>query len=1151
MSDSSAIVALFRRLQKAVSALSVVYASVLGGAGAFFFVFSTLRQERQEEWGAVLFLLVFGVAATCAWRILYDKIIYSCDGLRQEINRLEAGGVVNAERDQDSQSIDAVRQDCVRLRRFAQMASDIHWETNADGKFTYVSDGGSVLPESSEIVVGGDLLTLEKHVGDETKKKAFREKIQNKAAFSGVQLFFLRGSDEKKDAEDSVLFVINLNGCPLWDDQGRFLGYYGVGVDSTDMIEIVGEARERMAAVHDAIDSISEGFVLFNAEGRLLLCNDNYRKAYPDLADCLTPGQTFESILRAAVDRGKGREPIADMAAWVDERWRRHMDHDEPVDQALSNGRWYRISEHGTPSGGVVKILTDITEIKIREEELAGQTTRLKATLDSISQGICMFNSAGMLASWNDTFLKIMDLPTDVGDLGLNLSDFKDYEAQRSSALTEIFEVSEDRDSGGDALGMFLIGDYKLPDGRVLEVRRSAMLDGGMVATFTDITERSHFELVLKDLAQAVSRSAGNEFFRSLVVALSRALGLEIALIGELHGDSIRSIVLAVDGEVNDNIVYDLDGSPCAEVFHCGMIVIPSRIRENYANNRFFAQYDVESYIGAPLFNNALKPIGVIAVMSRRSLSGTREAQNLLSIFAARAAAELERLYTETALRDSEYRYRQLVELVPYGIAIWDKVTVLFANSAASALFGIPAPETLENQKLDSFLAEALLQELSEISFDLVDDFRLECEIMPRDNIQRFAEIRACQVMHQNRSALLLVFTDITERRRAEAELQRIQKMEAVGRMAGGIAHEFNNMLTAIGGFARLAERTPDDRERLSMCLKEIYKASDRAAALTSQLLDFSRSKPTNETKVISLSEMISDLKVFLRPLLTDGVSLSVDIADEGVCTIANPTTLNQAVLNLALNGRDAMPQGGSLTLRLRACEPDAAFLDQHEGMKPGRYALLSVTDTGTGIPEEVRDRIWEPFFTTKEPGKGTGLGLWLVYGAVRQAGGVVELNTELGCGTTFTLYLPAAEPVDVKISHEEDDFLDFFGSEGGSILLVDDEDSVRSFLKLTLEEGGYTVVAARGGAEAVELYDEGAGLFDLLVSDVSMPGMSGAELGKNLLEKNPELRILYLTGYATQDKLDEINLQKGQQILMKPINPDKLLEKVHELITL
>lgn len=1028
-----------------------------------------------------------------------------------------------------------------RFRDFAEASSDWFWETGPDHTYTYVSERlEALLKCSPRSVFGSSLMDLGRLVEDADTWAEFRADILAGRAFRDLEV--------QVDGHDGALLVLRLSGQPVLGADGQLLGYRGTGIDVTAETMAMMDARFMQVVVHDALDSISEGFVLFNADGRLLFCNDRYRQAYPTIADVLVPGTTFDEILRMAAVRGGYQGSEQDMVQWIQARKNRHLEHEAPVDKHLSDGRWYRISEHATGSGGIVKILMDITELKDREQELAGQTARLKATLESISQGICMFDRNGALAAWNDDFPRLLGLPADFARFGRPLEDLAVYIRAEAPPLAVAFQSDATASTPMVPAARWEVEPLRVGE-RFLEVRRSPIPGGGFVATITDVTDRYRFEAVLRDLAQSVSHGGGEEFFRKLVLALARALDVEIAVVAAATGEpgTVRMLALTVDGEIQPPAAVSLAGTPAEQIMGRAPRVFPSGVFRHFPDDPLVVGLKVESYCGAPLFDSAGRPLGVIAVMSRRPNLDLLSAQSLLDVFGARAAAELERVNTVTALKESEHRYRQLVEMAPYGIVIWYRSAIHFANAAAAGILGMTGAGVMEGESLARFMEDGAVVEAQLARAADGQHQRLEAEVIRPSGERRHVEVEAYPAVYQGGAAVLVVMNDITERRRAEHELQRSQKMEAVGRMAGGIAHEFNNMLTAIGGFARLAERSPGDANRVLSCVREIAKASDRAAALTSQLLDFSRRRVSEETEVVGLADLVRDLRVFLKPLITSNVALEVDIRDPGAYAVANPVTLNQALLNLAINARDAMPNGGRLVVSLDVVTPPPVFFERYEYLKKGRYALLRVTDTGFGIPEEIRDRIWEPFFTTKEPGKGTGLGLWMVYGTARQAGGVVEVMSEPGQGAVFSLYLPAVDPPKPQAEGVENVGLP--EGETAWVLLVDDEESVRSFLRLTLEEAGCEVVEAADGVEALKCFMDSGGLFDIVISDISMPRMSGPELARALEEHNPELRILFLTGYASRDMAEGLTARPGTQILMKPVTPEKLLAAVRELI--
>jgi two-component system cell cycle sensor histidine kinase/response regulator CckA len=388
----------------------------------------------------------------------------------------------------------------------------------------------------------------------------------------------------------------------------------------------------------------------------------------------------------------------------------------------------------------------------------------------------------------------------------------------------------------------------------------------------------------------------------------------------------------------------------------------------------------------------------------------------------------------------------------------------------------------------------------------------------------------------------ILVFRDITGRRQLEEQLSHARKMDAVGRLAGGVAGDFNNVLTVITGYSDLLRAQIPTASPLRRFADEILYAGERAAALTRQLLTFSSGQPTRP-KATDLNGTIAGMEPMLRRLLGDAVELIVLPGPALGHVQVDGAQMQQAILNLATNAREAMPNGGKLVLETSNLEMDEAAAKK-AGVKPGEYVMLAVSDTGCGMDAETRSRLFEPFFTTKEHGKGSGLGLSMVYGTVKQSEGHITVYSQVNCGSIFEIYLPRAELAAPAVPS-----LRAAASKGSeTILLVDDEEGVRKLVSAVLHNGGYTVMEAANGSAALSVYEKNSHKIDLVLTDVVMPQMNGFELGSALEGKNPDLQILYMSGYRD----NPINSPPGERpkaFLNKPFTPDVLLAKVREVL--
>jgi PAS domain S-box-containing protein len=389
---------------------------------------------------------------------------------------------------------------------------------------------------------------------------------------------------------------------------------------------------------------------------------------------------------------------------------------------------------------------------------------------------------------------------------------------------------------------------------------------------------------------------------------------------------------------------------------------------------------------------------------------------------------------------------------------------------------------------------------------------------------------------------------DMTERRQLEAQYRQSQKMEALGRLAGGVAHDFNNLLTIINGYTELLLTRSGAAEPDRAPLVQIKEAGQRAAGLTRQLLAFSR-KQVIEPRILQLDQVVQETESLLRRLIGEDIELVV-VAQASIAPIlADPTQLQQVLFNLAVNARDAMPQGGRLSIETRNAWLNEIALASRPGLQPGRYVELIVTDTGHGMTDEVKARIFEPFFTTKEAGKGTGLGLATVYAIVQSSGGFIEFTSELERGTSFRIYLPQAQAPATTVERPRS-ALDSKRRRGGeTILVAEDEEGVRSLIVQVLQMNGYTVLAACNGADALRLCEQHASPIHLVISDLVMPHLGGRELVDRLQARRPTLQALFLSGY-TDDALIVRGLSVGEiAFLEKPFSPDALARKVRELL--
>ncbi len=419
------------------------------------------------------------------------------------------------------------------------------------------------------------------------------------------------------------------------------------------------------------------------------------------------------------------------------------------------------------------------------------------------------------------------------------------------------------------------------------------------------------------------------------------------------------------------------------------------------------------------------------------------------------------------------------------------------------------------------------------------------------DHDRKFLDIRICGV-HSPEGApteprVLVVIEDVTQQTVLERQLRQAAKMESVGQLASGVAHDFNNLLTGIKGYAQLALQSAGPGSSVSADLNEICELTTRASNLTRQLLMFGRQQPMDPVP-IDLNTVVKDMLGMLRRLIGEHIELAFEAGENLGLVLADPSQMEQVVLNLAVNARDAMPQGGKLLIRTANVELRHRYVRTHLGARIGPKVQLSVSDTGCGMDEETRDHIFEPFFTTKELGRGTGLGLAVVYGVVKQHSGYIWVDSELGKGSTFDIFL---DRVDTELRPEEDDAVASPAPAGSeTILLVEDEPAVRLTIQRALELNGYAVSSAANPEEALALFgQEGAGHFQLLVTDVVLPGGNGPSLFESLLGEDSGLKVLFMSGYSSDTVVAQGAIEKGRAFIQKPFGPQALLAMVRQVL--
>jgi PAS domain S-box-containing protein len=801
--------------------------------------------------------------------------------------------------------------------------------------------------------------------------------------------------------------------------------------------------------------------------------------------------------------------------------------------------------------------LVDITERKYAEQALIESESKFRAVADTASSAIYIHN--------NHRFLYVNRASEEI-------SGYTSHELMMMSPFDMVFPADHglvssramNRAQGDSTPDRY---EYRIckknKEVRWVDFSASTIQFGGenaILGTAFDITERKRVEQMQAALYRIADRANAAEDLEEFFAAVH-------AIVGELM--YAKNFYIALFDADSKQITYpyyvdEQDPAPQGE-FPVGKGLTEYVMRLNHPvlikpemmeNLKATGEVDLigsmfVDWIGAPL-KTGNHTFGVIVAQSYSN--DVRYGDNeldILNFVSQHLASAILRKRNEEALRDSELRYRSLVQSAVYGI-YRSSTNNLFleVNPAIVNMLGYDsAQEVLAlNLSKDVYADEAervrLIQqhgrqgrvENVEVKWKRKDGKPITVRLSGRTVTNSQGEVEGFEMITE----------DVTERRALEEQLRQSQKMEAVGRLAGGVAHDFNNLLTVIKGYSELMLDELKDADPLRSEVEEIKKAADRAAGLTRQLLAFSRQQVL-APKVLEMNSVVSNMDKLLKRLLGEDISLYT-VLEAGLGRVkADPGQVEQVIMNLAVNARDAMPRGGKLTVETANVDLDEDYAHEHIGAKPGAYVMLAVSDTGSGMTPQVRQRIFEPFFTTKELGKGTGLGLSTVYGIVKQSEGYIWVYSEVGMGTSFKVYLPRVD-APAEVGHTRPlSKAAYRGSE--TVLLVEDEDGVRALVRQVLHKHGYTVLEARHGGEALLHCERHRGKIELLLTDVVLEQMSGTELSARLAPIRPDMKVLYISGYTDDAIVHHGVLTQGTHFLQKPFTTESLAKKIRHVL--
>ena len=792
----------------------------------------------------------------------------------------------------------------------------------------------------------------------------------------------------------------------------------------------------------------------------------------------------------------------------------------------------------GKPAG-LIGISHDITARKKIEECLRESEERYRSVVAAMSEGVVLQDATGAVAAANASAERILDLTSEQlkGRSSIDSrwrtihEDGSEFPGNAHPAMVAL--------RTGEPCKNVTMGVYTARGGLVWICINAQPIfkddktkAAAVVTTFTDITERKLADERLRLLESAVRQSNDavlittaelDEPGPEIIFANLAFLNMTGYRLDEVIGRTPRFL----QGEKTERaVIAELRESLLAGRDYRGSTV-------NYRKDG--SEYDVEWSI-SPIKNSAGKTINYIAVQQ----DITERRRNL------------------EILRESENRYRLLFERNPQPMWVFDSETLAFlaVNDAAIRHYGYARQEFLAMTVKDISPAGTVeTRHETAPGADSGTGVSREWKHLKKDGAIIDVEVTSNRMPFAGRPAELVLSHDVTERKRVEealrqneGHLRQAQKMESVGRLAGGIAHDFNNMLMVISGYSNLTLRRLKADDPLTGNIREIGKAAERSAALTRQLLAFSR-RQHQQLKILNINQVIDELHSMLERLVGENVEIIKNLDAALGQVKADAGQIEQILMNLIVNSRDAMPDGGRITVATGNVFLDENFVEKNLGSRSGRYIRFSVADTGSGIDARTQRQIFEPFFTTKETGKGTGLGLATVYGIVKQSDGYITVASRVGRGTTFEVYLPEVnQAAEIAESPRTEN-----APKGGNetILLAEDEETVRNLTCRILESSGYKVIAAADGIEALAVCASYGGTIDLLLTDMIMPKLSGCKLVERVLALLPDLKVIYMSGYNEETTAggNSDESRAAGVFLEKPFAPEVLLEKVRETI--
>ena len=926
---------------------------------------------------------------------------------------------------------------------------------------------------------------------------------------------------------DEYIQVENNDGSPAWlhvtvraisDQDGRVGEYQMMGLDATEQLRAVRALKDSEARYRTLFERAGESIFIIEGEGdqigRIVAANATALRVF---------GYTAEEFTRLNV----ADLVPPNLAAGVADTLRRMM-----------RGSWAsrelpHRTKQGVPlimevSAGPVELggrnyllafVRDITERKKAQEQLEEREQWYRTTFEHTGTAMSVIEADGTFSRVNEHFARLMGLPREEIEGRLKWSD-----TVAPEDLERLRGYRRQRFQGEDIPRQYEFTFLNSRGDRRHALVSVALIPGTttLISSMHDITESKEAQKQLEERERWYRTTLEHTGTAMLVIDETNI----VVMCNEKFADLVGHPRESIEGKFNWHRMVSPVDLPRMKEYH------DRRMRGEQAPTQYeFTFRDRWDHERDVLISVQLIP------------GTTNKVCSLLDI--------TERKKAENALRESEARLRAILEANPDPAVVYDNQgRVTYLNPAFTSIFGWSFEE-LSGQRIDFVPEDQRDKSLGQIKmlYETGTPANFETVRFTKQGRRLEVHISAAGISAPDGgvAGMVVNITDITERKRMSAQLLRSQKMEAVGNLAGGIAHDFNNVLQVIRGYAQLAVWESGASRGLGSYATEIEKAASRGADLVQRLLAFSR-KLDPELKPVDLNREVSDAALMLERIIPKMIGITTRLAEDLDIIDADPTQLEQILLNLGTNARDAMPGGGALTMETENLELDEAFCSAHPPLQPGRYVLLTVSDTGQGMDPEVRDHIFEPFFTTKVQGEGTGMGLASVYGIVEAHHGYIECYSEPGQGTVFRIYLPARA---AQRGQSPEPVVEPQTLPGGdeTVLLVDDEPGVREIGRMMLTKCGYTVLSAPSGETALEMLAGAEKAPELVILDLNMPGMGGRRCLEEIKRLNPDLPVVVASGYTDTGQVDKILAAGAAAFVGKPFRLHRFLNTVRDIL--